>query len=533
MSERRQSLEKEEATFDPLSMLMADNESAQRPPKSTRLSGFDVADLESDLGMTSNKNLTPARAGAKKVSVGEDFVSPAPVALPPADKEHIRATTTATSPSTEETVQETPPLPPTLPPTAHSASIPFIAGKDRTDTPDGLSTDVLGSLGTAATTTGTSNSVAMRVAKIDPVTLTRIEQESQCTITFVDANEQEQSLTIEGTPTNIKQAQTLVRRHIASTTNIEQPLITGEFGIYVDTKKASYVGPYGKSPPMIGRLRITDYRLIFEPEDQTTSQARSLMSSGLFIIPLFAMLKFKTSIKNNNTNNFFLNVVCKDVRSLVFDIATEPQITAGRVEQIATMFVFPFSSQQPVEVMFASTSRTALAKKAKEEQEEQEAVKKKKKKTTETEGEHKETPSSAATATTTATALTAPATEESVSGWQVYDVDREVQRQSKRGQSDFQSWFQTHLRPCRLNEKYELCKTYPNKLYAPATANDQVVAGASPFVVVAVVFLFNQFYQTISCFKTHLLFCAFCAFQVVLPFVPKIDCQCFPMSMII
>ena len=72
---------------------------------------------------------------------------------------------------------------------------------------------------------------------------------------------------------------------------------------------------------------MTDYRLIFEPEEQTPSHVRLLMSSGLFVIPLFAMSKFKTSIKNNNTEHFYLHIVCKDVRTFVFKIATDAQTT--------------------------------------------------------------------------------------------------------------------------------------------------------------------------------------------------------------
>jgi hypothetical protein len=74
-------------------------------------------------------------------------------------------------------------------------------------------------------------------------------------------------------------------------------------------------------------LRMTDYRLIFEPEERTPSHVRLMINSGLFEIPLLAMSKFKTSIKNNNTEHFYLHIVCKDVRTFVFKIATDAQTT--------------------------------------------------------------------------------------------------------------------------------------------------------------------------------------------------------------
>ena len=84
--------------------------------------------------------------------------------------------------------------------------------------------------------------------------------------------------------------------------------------------------------------------------------------------------------------------------------------------------------------------------------------------------------------TDTKNTKTAASTKDpSVSGWNVYDVERELIRQAERNNGECRTWAATRLRLTRLNEDYSLCKTYPAKIYAPSTANDQVVAGCASF----------------------------------------------------
>ena len=99
------------------------------------------------------------------------------------------------------------------------------------------------------------------------------------------------------------------------------------------------------------------------------------------------------------------------------------------MEQIATMFVFPFSSQQPVKCLFAATSCVALKKL----------------------GNHH----------TTNDDHNGGNGGGNGGGWNVYDVDREIERQSNRPNSNddsstskFMTWFATKIRACRLNEQY-------------------------------------------------------------------------------
>ena len=88
---RRSSMEKNEAAFDPLSAMLMEAAAKPTAPTSKRVSGFDLTDLEKDLGVSKAKsllNLTPSRAGANRVSVGtDDTLSPAPMAVPPSEDE--------------------------------------------------------------------------------------------------------------------------------------------------------------------------------------------------------------------------------------------------------------------------------------------------------------------------------------------------------------------------------------------------------------------------------------------------------------
>ena len=344
----------EEAILDPLSAMLMEQEAAKATQhavkKVANLSNF-LEEQEKDLGVRSS-NLTPGK-GAAPVSSGATLVSPAPVALPPMDYDGE-----AKQAVLEDPFEESSP-----PPAAPSATLPpVISGKSRQDTSDsvGSTSDLLETLtaatssgptstssGTTSTTSTTSTppteTVSMRVSNLDATTIQEIQNQTHCTITTTAANPNEQTLTIAGTPSTVKAAKQLIRRHVDSSgkaaQQVEQvdiPLLPGEPCLYIDTKKCAYLGPNGKAKPIAGRLRMTDYRLIFEPEEQTPSHVRLLMSSGLFVIPLFAMSKFKTSIKNNNTEHFYLHIVCKDVRTFVFKIATDAQTT---VRMGATVWV--------------------------------------------------------------------------------------------------------------------------------------------------------------------------------------------------
>ena len=74
-----------------------------------------------------------------------------------------------------------------------------------------------------------------------------------------------------------------------------------------------------------------------------------------------------------------------------------------------------------------------------------------------------------------------PSTTGEFTGWNVYDVEKDVLRMSRRDDGKLMTWIAANLRLCRLNETYDLCKSYPSKLYAPATASDQVVQGCASF----------------------------------------------------
>jgi hypothetical protein len=503
MAERRSSLEKREAVFDPLSAMLMEEETKVTETQETcastttskRLSNF-MVQQEKDLGITStssvNKNLTPARAGAKTVTVGADVISPAPVALPPSnsDDENVdnvdnEAVSTAKleADSLESTISQHPksnvledPFEDvnnnsdivklaSVPPT--TITYPSVLVKDRQDTSDSIGS-VSELLGTETTTkmsssNSSNSSTSMRVSNLDQATIQKIKEESSCNITFVEANENEQTLTITGTIANIKNAQKMIRQYVASSANAEEPLLPGEPCLYVDSKNAYYLGSTGKSQPIPGRFKMTDYRFIFEPKDQTTVRSKTLMNSGLFIVPYFTITKFKTFIKNNDTNKFYLNIICKDVRALTFEMKTEQTITAGKLEQIAKMYIFPFSSQQPVKFLFPCTSYAAIRK-----------IKK-----------NSSSSSSGGGGGGSSSSSSNKIFKSEFSGWDAYDVDREIERQSNRtynnNPSVFIPWFATNLRKCRLNENYELCKTYPNKIYAPAKANDQVVQSCASF----------------------------------------------------
>jgi hypothetical protein len=238
--ERRSSLEKNEAAFDPLSaMLMEEEEKKEQPaaPTDKRFSGFDVADLEKDLGVSSSSrssskaNTTPARLGARSVSVGEDVMSPAPIAVPAPEADDTNddeiagfvTTAAATTTAQQQSVLEDPfdNVP--------KATTPFITGATRKDTSDSMSSELAsstvgfddGPFAEANKKEQDESSVAMRVSNLDVDTITRIRRESQCNIVVSAApsggNSKEQSVTISGTSENVRTAQKLIRKHVAST----------------------------------------------------------------------------------------------------------------------------------------------------------------------------------------------------------------------------------------------------------------------------------------------------------------------------
>ena len=332
----------EETFLDPLSAMLMEEEAAKATQhtvkKVAKLSNF-LEEQEKDLGVRSS-NLTPGK-GATLVSSGGTLVSPAPVALPPTEDDgETKQTATATMGTTavlEDPFEESP-----TPPDAPSTTLPpVINGKSRQDTSDsvGSTSDLLETLttatgsGTTASTPTTSTSltttqtVSMRVSNLEATTIQEIQTQTHCTITTTAANPNEQTLTIVGTPSAVKAAKQKIRQAAQKIKQADIPLLPGEPCLYIDTKKCAYLGPNGKAKPIVGRLRMTDYRLIFEPEERTPSHVRLMINSGLFEIPLLAMSKFKTSIKNNNTEHFYLHIVCKDVRTFVFKIATDAQTT--------------------------------------------------------------------------------------------------------------------------------------------------------------------------------------------------------------
>ena len=223
--------------------------------------------------------------------------------------------------------------------------------------------------------------------------------------------------------------------------------------IIFESRKAYFLGPStntksstsSSSQPVHGHLRITSYRLIFTPFDsKSTSYVRKLVDSNVLHVPLFTMSKCKTSIRNNNGENFYLNVTCKDVRSLSFEIQTEWNVTAAKLDMIIKFYIFPFSAGGQINQIFPFAS----------------------KKETEKERE---------------TSSSATKVKNEHSGWNVYDVEREALRLGNKNNQECKTWVATKLRLCRLNESYNLCKTYPAKMYAPSSANDQVVNGCASF----------------------------------------------------
>jgi len=249
---RRSSMEKNEAAFDPLSaMLMEEQAAKPTAPTSKRVSGFDLTDLEKDLGVSKSKsslNLTPSRAGANRVSVGtDDTLSPAPMAVPPPEDEaddtiledpfedattvwHPKETATpvvassaAKSKESQEESQESQ--------ESKGAEIGSTATLASTEDTTSTSTSTTGSTSTSSTSSSSSSSsssesdeksVAMRVSHLDAETITRIRRESSCAI-VVDSryrsstNPKEQSVTITGSPSNVRSAQSLIRRHVSET----------------------------------------------------------------------------------------------------------------------------------------------------------------------------------------------------------------------------------------------------------------------------------------------------------------------------
>ena len=87
------------------------------------------------------------------------------------------------------------------------------------------------------------------------------------------------------------------------------------------------------------------------------------MTSFTHSITVFLIILFSFNVQNYIfTEKFTLNVTCKDVRSLSFEVTTEPQVTASKLEMIIKFYVFPFSSQGPLNELFPFHSKTALGR---------------------------------------------------------------------------------------------------------------------------------------------------------------------------
>jgi hypothetical protein len=82
---------------------------------------------------------------------------------------------------------------------------------------------------------------------------------------------------------------------------------------------------------------------------------------------------------------------------------------------------------------------------------------------------------------------------------------------SRRDNGKLASWIPANLRICRLNETYDLCKTYPSKLYSPATASDQIVQVGLVFCLfvcffllfIASEYLFSSFFFSFLFLHVH------------------------------
>ena len=313
--------------------MMMEQETTAKPAKEKK-PAFDLG--ANDLGKI---NTPTRRDGARTVNVGEDVMSPAPIAIPAStpntskkqNKSNIPtfSTTTNATINNETKTSTSKPTQPVLEDpfgddtnattapatTTTSAPSPPPTTTTRKDTADSISSDSPFDTTTSTSKptendTASTKSVAMRVSNLDQDTITRIRRESQCSIVVSIITGKEQSVTLSGTSENVRTAQTLIRRHVASNEYTPTELLDGEAQFF-ETKKAYYLGPISNSKSsssststsnqaIHGHLRITMYRLIFTPFDATSSKVRRLLDSNILQIPLFTMSRCKTAIRNNN-----------------------------------------------------------------------------------------------------------------------------------------------------------------------------------------------------------------------------------------
>jgi myotubularin-related protein 1/2 len=308
----------------------------------------------------------------------------------------------------------------------------------------------------------TEKTLTMRVSRLDDQSLISIRKNSTCHITFaadaVPASDTgERSLTISGSRESVKKAQMLIRRHQnsmdeAARSDKPKPLLDGE-GQILETKHASFLGPDGRAKPLPGVLEMTTFRLRFSPTGRDTAYAKRLRDTGFLDIPLFTIARARTKPLPGNAD-FQLYLECKDMRRLTFNIRIEAQVTAAAVDQRIKFFVFAISAHTPVDSLFCCAHNRAQAKTKK------------------------------AAAAAAASSKIDPNRE--LTGWQVYSLRSELQRQGLLRPEDGGDKakcvpFAKKLRICQSNTQYELCPTYPSLFAAPARASDATVHECAQF----------------------------------------------------
>lgn len=177
-----------------------------------------------------------------------------------------------------------------------------------------------------------------------------------------------------------------------------------------------------------GKLHVTNYRVYFNPSSQSKNESHNWLfqDDSMFDVPLGCIDKISRgasaqSVSSRGKDGLMLNLVCKDFRKLQFRFASHAD--ASKVHDLVRMSAFPVSEGQGLRWLFALEHGRFVLGKGSEQR-----------------------------------------------GWRLYDPRREFIRQGLFGASgnDENIW-----RLSEVNQRYQLCASYPSLLGVPSSISDE------------------------------------------------------------
>jgi len=207
--------------------------------------------------------------------------------------------------------------------------------------------------------------------------------------------------------------------------------------VLVHIAQATYVSV--NQDLLVGALRVTNFRLHFEPGNHSGANERRWLfqEPSMFNVPLGCVERVARTtgnmvVSSRARDSLYVHLSCKDFRKLTFRFATVAD--AARVFDLVRVSAFPISEGQGLKWLFALEHGKACLKSSMQASE----------------------------------------------GWKLYDVANEMTRQGVfKSPSEVAS--SRYWRISDLNRAYGFCPSYPAKLVVPSTTSDQDLLAVANF----------------------------------------------------